>query len=107
MYGFPSLIGASPAPTRINQNPNTTFSSEWGKAVDKLPFADREIIAALKNIGYSIGSTDTDGQVSLFNSSTEVFTEMREKAIAENEKISPLWTKGGLLVGLLAAIVII
>lgn len=82
------------------------FEIAWSRVCENLPLlpSEREELLVFCS---GLGKTDRETQLSVCNSALENLTRYREKAAAEGEKLSKMWTSLGAVGGAFLAVMLI
>ncbi len=87
---------------------NTPFYILWDKSIDNSNLSMKEYdLKLLKSFGKSLGTSNTDGQISIIQIFKQDFKNLYSNALKEYEKKSKLYRSLGILCGMLFSIVII
>jgi stage III sporulation protein AB len=83
------------------------FRGGWSEAADGLTELERGERGVIKSIGLSLGTSDTEGQLSMLEVNLQLLSKYKEEAREEYIKKGKLYRSFGLLAGMFIAVVII
>jgi len=91
----------------VNAGENGDFRDSWYAAADALTELDKSERDIVKNVGFSLGNSDSSGQLSMLEANSKLLEIAAEEVREQYNKKGKLYRSIGVLGGLFAAILIL